>query len=107
MVTDKPANPKDDGELAYFSFGDDAWLQMLQASQAPGELGRIGEYELISEVARGGQGVVFRAFDPRTKRQVALKVIRAGRMAPASVIARFQRELEATSRLEHPSIVVF
>ena len=90
-------HPFDDG---------DEWLGMLRIAEQPGELGTLGPYELISEVARGGQGVVYRAFDPSMKRYVALKVLRAGRLAPASVVARFQRELEATSRLEHPSIVV-
>lgn len=97
-----------DPELAVFPFDGEGegWLTMLRAAMEPGELGRLGTYELVSEVARGGQSVVYRAFDTSTKRYVALKLVRAGRLAPASVIARFQREIEATSRLEHPSIVV-
>ena len=100
--------PRHDPELAVFPFDREGeeWLTMLRTAMEPGELGKLGSYELISEVARGGQSIVYRAFDATTKRDVALKIVRAGRLAPASVIARFQREIEATSRLEHPSIVV-
>ncbi len=62
-----------DPEMALFPFDEgDTWLGMLRAAEEPGELGSLGPYELISEVALGGEGVVYRAFVPSTKRFVSL-----------------------------------
>ncbi len=62
-------------------------------------------YDILSEVGRGGMGVVYRAFQLSTKRVVALKVMLAGWFASSSARARFQREVELTARLQHPGVV--
>src|SRR5262249_45208725 len=70
---------------------------------------RIGRFELREELGRGGMGVVFRGYDPKVDRLVAIKMIRAGGVASAEekseLEMRFQREAVAAGQLSHPNIV--
>lgn len=66
---------------------------------------RVGGYELIEPIARGGMGSVWRARQMSADRIVAYKTVASGLLASASERRRFQTEIEAAAQLDHPNIV--
>ena len=63
---------------------------------------KIGRFEVVRELGRGAQGVVYLAVDPRLDRQVAIKTLRAGTAAQND---RLLREAKTVSHLQHPNII--
>ena len=67
---------------------------------------KIGPYEVLGELGRGGMGVVFHARRPDLNREFALKVILPGKDASPDAVERFRREAQAAAALaDHPGIV--
>ncbi len=64
----------------------------------------IGPYRILSEIGRGGQGAVFLAEDTRLPRKVALKALSSLAALSDRSLARFLREADVASRLDHPCI---
>src|SRR5271157_1869675 len=84
------------------SFLESAPLSAVRALSAGAKL---GNFEIVELLGRGGMGEVWRARDARLKRDVAIKVLPAAMARDPDRIARFEREARAASALNHPNIV--
>ena len=86
-------------------FCGDLPLAFLTPSDKPEQLGRLDRYEIVSEIGRGGMGIVLKAFDPSLHRIVAIKVL-APQLATSGVARkRFLREAKAAAAVTHDHIV--
>ena len=94
----------------------DSWLDSLEAPSsasasavtepgAPPPAGnerRLGRYQILETVGKGGYGRVYKAWDPQLEREVAIKVLLR---TDVNAYRRFAREIKVTARLRHPNIV--
>ncbi|MGB9687250.1 protein kinase domain-containing protein [Thermogutta sp.] len=78
-------------------------VEILTPKVSPGAT--LGSYEILEYIGGGGMGRVFRAFDARLSRVVALKVLTPEQAADPQTLARFQNEARSAARLNHPGIV--
>ncbi len=75
------------------------------AGEADAATIRFGDYELCEEIARGGMGVIYRAWHRKLQRTVALKMIRPERLMRAADLRRFKNETRIIAQLDHPNII--
>ena len=66
---------------------------------------RLGHYEILEEIGRGGMGVIYRARQQHSRRIVAVKRIFAHEVNSHDTLERFRREAEAVASLDHPNIL--
>jgi serine/threonine protein kinase len=90
------ASPPDCGEVA---------LDFLEPCDIPGRVGKIGSYQVIDVIGRGGMGIVLRAHEPKLNRTVAVKVMYAQFAANPTARKRFVREAQAAAAVTHPNVV--
>ncbi|MGH9508540.1 MAG: protein kinase domain-containing protein, partial [Terriglobales bacterium] len=72
-------------------------------AQAPA---KIGKYEVVSTLGKGGMGVVYKGQDPMIGRMVAIKMMTGGFQDNPDLLKRFYREAQSTGMLQHPNIVI-
>ena len=72
-------------------------------AQAPA---KIGKYEIVSTLGKGGMGVVYKGQDPMIGRMVAIKMMTGGFQDNPDLLKRFYREAQSTGMLQHPNIVI-
>jgi WD40 repeat protein len=77
---------------------DSSWCDQPPLPTVPG-------YQVVRQLKRGGQGVVYQAVQQSTKRKVAIKILLGGASAAASVRKRFEREVELIAGLKHPNVI--
>src|SRR5438874_6089285 len=78
---------------------------LLAAVPAAENHRRLGNYELLEEIGRGGMGVIYRGRQRHSRRIVALKRVLSYHAESRETLARFRREAEAASSLDHPNIL--
>lgn len=93
-------------ELAWRVVGDGeepvTWTHSITVANEPQQ---IGPYQLLERIGQGGMGAVYRALHPSLGKVVALKVLAANRHGDPLVRERFQREMKAVGKLDHPHLI--
>lgn len=106
-----PQHAEEIGELFPLVTGMEQWKvnkeddSAKRVSQDPIKLTQLGPYQLIHEIGRGGQGVVFKAIDLRSSQHVALKLLSAGYARSERWRKQFQTEARLAAQLQHSNIV--
>ena len=90
-----PANLADNGTFA----------ETVSELCIPDSKWRLGNYEVLDEIGRGGMGVIYRAREFPSGRVVALKRVLVERLDSLQALARFRREAETAAAFDHPNIV--
>src|SRR5262249_25798337 len=83
----------------------DSGIDFLQPSTRPDSLGRIGHYEVLEVLGKGGFSIVLRAFDEALQRVVAVKVLAPQMAATSPARKRFLREARASAKVRHENVV--
>ena len=80
-------------------------LRFLGPSQNPRHLGRLGGYEILEVIGRGGMGTVLKARDPKLERLAAVKVLNPELASSGAARARFLREAKSAAAVTHEHVV--
>jgi serine/threonine-protein kinase len=83
----------------------DSFLHLLDPTDDPHMLGRLGCFEIRGVIGRGGNGIVLKAFEPRLNRFVAIKVLAPAMASSAAARRRFEREGRAIAAVSHEHVV--
>ncbi len=101
----EPGTPTDRVENAQPSKSGEHDLSFLSAPTRPGNLGRLGHYEIQSVIGAGGFGIVLKGFDDRLHRVVAIKVLSPAFAANGAARKRFIREARAAAAVKNGHVV--
>ena len=78
---------------------------ILAEINLPDQNWRLGNYEILEEIGRGGMGVIYRARQRHSRRIVAVKRVLSYHSDSRETLARFRREAQAAASLDHPNIL--
>jgi TolB-like protein/tRNA A-37 threonylcarbamoyl transferase component Bud32 len=81
------------------------WEDVLDLVDGDGAEWRVGSYQILQKIGRGGMGIIYRARQISSQRIVALKRILSFHVDSREALVRFQREIGAAARLKHPNIL--
>lgn len=71
----------------------------------PVDPGYLGPYKLLALLGQGGMGKVYKALHPKLDKVVALKVLSTDRVGSSELLSRFEREMKAAGKLDHPHLI--
>lgn len=99
-----------DGVPTYDSASDDSFatdfaVDFLEPSDDPAMLGRLGDYQILEVIGRGGMGIVLKGFQKELNRYVAVKVLAPYLALSAAARKRFAREAQATAAVVNPHVM--
>ena len=80
-------------------------MEQEQRDSNDGESKQIGRYRLLKQIGKGGMGCVYKAYDTKLERMVALKLLPPSIKEDEEAIQRFEREAKSNAKLRHPNIV--
>jgi serine/threonine-protein kinase len=80
-------------------------IDFLEPSEDPAMLGRLGAYEILEVIGKGGMGIVFKGFQHELHRCVAVKALAPHLALSAAARRRFEREAQATAAVVHPHVM--
>src|SRR5262245_16736228 len=73
--------------------------------QSSAMLKKVGKYEILGEISRGGMGIIYKGYQRELGRHVAIKVVNPQLAEHQEFVERFFREAKALAKLNHPNIV--
>ena len=83
----------------------EAFESVLSEAEVPDQHWRMGNYEILEEIGRGGMGVIYRAQQRHSRRIVAVKRILSYHARSHDALVRFRREAQAAANLDHPNLL--